>query len=312
MPYISEPYRPKKPSAIQRIRASIIQCELEQVSPNRIIELAPWPSHIDSSGVIHFRDNGRPEYERMKGEMIKPDALIFATGYTQTFPFLDVETAQPYPHASDADVREIWKRGDPTIGFVGFVRPAFGAIPTLAEMQAQLWVMNLVAPEAIPKPLLARDEGHYRLLSPPGSRITYGVDHETYAYQLALDMGSAPSFSEIVRAGWRAGPPTLRTGGTGMWWKVPVIWAAGAQFNVKFRIRGPWRWDGAVGVLGVELWETISRRGGFLGNFTLAVVPIVLLGTINLGLCVYCGVMSLLTWPFRGVLGKVKGKDLTV
>ena len=211
---------------------------------------------------MHFRDNGRPEYQRLKDRIVQPDVLVLATGYKQTFSFLD----DTYPRASDADVRDIWCRDDPSVGFLGFVRPAFGAIPSLAEMQAQLWLMNLVAPAQIPRPLLPADEPHYRLRPPPGARITYGVDHETYAYQLALDIGSAPSFTEIVRAGWREGPPTLRPGGTGLWWKLPIIWGAGAQFNAKFRIRGPYQWNRAVGVLGGDMWETISRRGGFLGE----------------------------------------------
>lgn len=262
IPYISAPYRPTKPSLIQRIRSSVIQCDLQPVPLGRAIEMAPWPSHIDENGRIHFRDNGRPEYARMKDEVIVPDVLFYATGYTQTFPFLDADTSsRPYPHADDADVREIWRADDPTVAFLGFIRPAFGAIPSLAEMQVQLWLMKLVAPNQIPRPLEPKDEGHYRLQPPPGARINYGVDHETYAYQLALDIGSAPSFTEVLAAGWKAS-----RGGNGLWWKLPVIWAAGAQFNAKFRLRGPYEWDGAVDVLGVELWETISRRGGFLGE----------------------------------------------
>ncbi|OIW30704.1 FAD/NAD(P)-binding domain-containing protein [Coniochaeta ligniaria NRRL 30616] len=295
IPYISAPYRPAKPSLVQRIRSSIIQCDLEPVPPGRAIEMAPWPSHIDANGRIHFRDNGRPEYDRLKDEVIVPDVLFYATGYTQTFPFLDAETGdRPYPHADDANVREIWRADDPTVAFLGFIRPAFGAIPTLSEMQVQLWIMKLVAPDQIPRPLEPKDEGHYRLRPPPGARINYGVDHETYAYQLALDIGSAPSFTEVVAAGWKAS-----RGGNGLWWRLPVVWAAGAQFNAKFRMRGPYKWDGAVNVLGVELWETISRRGGFLGNFTLAVIPIVFLGTINLGLYVYSTVVDTAATVFR-------------
>lgn len=260
-----------------------MQIPLPKIPDGRVIDLAPWPTHIDASGRIHFRDNGRVEYERMKSKVVKPDVLVFATGYTQTFPFLDQETDHPYPHASDANVRDIWKRGDDTIGFIGFVRPAFGAIPSLAELQAQLFIMNLVQPAAIAHPLLAKDEHHYRLRSLPNARITYGVDHETYAYQLALDMDAAPSFTEILKAGFAAGRPGR---GTGIWYKLPIIWAAGAQFNAKFRLRGPWAWKGAVDVLTVELWPTISRRGGFLGNFTLAVVPIVSLGIISFWLWV--------------------------
>ena len=260
-----------------------MQIPLPKIPSGRVIDLAPWPSHIDSSGMVHFRDNCRIEYSRMKSETIRPDVLVLATGYTQKFPFLDKETVRPYPHAGDADVREIWNRDDDTIGFIGFVRPAFGAIPSLAELQAQLFIMHLVQPSAIAHQLLPEDEFHYRLRTPPGARITYGVDHETYAYQLALDMDTAPSFTEVLKAGFAAGPPGHRTG---IWYKLPIVWAAGAQFNAKFRIRGPWKWGGAVNVLAVELWPTISRRGGFLGNFTLAVVPIVSLGILSFWLWV--------------------------
>ncbi len=67
-----------------------------------------------------------------------------------------VNIGSSYPTAAEADVRNILKREDPTIGFIGFVRPSFGAYahhcPTL---QAQLWYSTLVAPQARP-PALAR------------------------------------------------------------------------------------------------------------------------------------------------------------
>lgn len=53
-----------------------------------------------------------------------------------------------------------------------------------------------------------------------------GVDHERYAYQLALDMGTAS------RAGY-----VLKKHG----WKVFFTWAMELNFNTKFRIVGPWR-----------------------------------------------------------------------
>jgi len=253
MPYISAQWRePAASSWIQRIRSSIIQVPIADTRGRRI-DLAPWPSYIDSGGIVHFTNNGRPEYDRIKGVRVKPDVLIFATGYVQAFPFL----GEGYPTAADADVREIWKRDDPSIGFIGFVRPSFGAIPPLSELQAQLWVLNLVASSRVPK-LQPRDEPHYRLLTPPGSRIRYGVDHESYAYQLALDMDAAPGIKEVIEAGWRGCTP-------GSWYKLPLVWALGANFNAKFRLRGPWRLAEAEAILSGELWDTIKRRGGFFG-----------------------------------------------
>jgi dimethylaniline monooxygenase (N-oxide forming) len=242
----------------------------------RAIDLAPWPEHIDDDGVVHFTNNGRPEWERMKDEKIKPDIVVFCTGYRQEFPFFnqvnfdEPESSRPYLTASDADVRNIWASGDPTVGFIGFVRPSLGAIPPLAEFQAQLWILKLVAPERIPRPLLPRDEPHYRLHHPKGSRIHYGVDHESYAYQLALDMGSAPGILEILG---RARDMTVR-GKQG--WKLPVTWALGANYNTKFRLRGPWAIpDGdAEDMMVTEVWTTILRRRLFFGRLS---IPLVLL-----------------------------------
>ncbi|KAA8642762.1 uncharacterized protein ATNIH1004_009514 [Aspergillus tanneri] len=214
-PYISAPYRTEGMSSIiQRIRSSIVQAPIPDTS-GRQIDLAPWPERIDNNGVIQFQDNGRPEYRRMKDEKIKPDIAIFCTGYTQEFPFLGgpkSRSSRSYPTPADANVRSIWKCDDPTIGFIGFVRPSLGAIPPISEMQAQLWVLNLAL--RIPRPLLPEDEPHYKLHPPESSRIHYGVDHESYIYQLALDMDSAPGALEIVQIGW--------THASKDWWKLPL------------------------------------------------------------------------------------------
>jgi dimethylaniline monooxygenase (N-oxide forming) len=121
-----------------------------------------------------------------------------------------------------------------------------GAIPPLAELQAQLWIISLL--NRLPNPL--QPEDNYRLHVSSNSRIQYGVDHESYAYQLAVDMGSAPSFTQVLVRGW----------------KITLVWALGANFNTKFRLVGPWAWEGATEVLEGECWETITRRGGFFGE----------------------------------------------
>ena len=48
---------------------------------------------------------------------------------------------------------------------------------------------------------------------------------------------------------------------------MTLVWALGANFNAKFRLEGPWAWYGAWEVLEGECWETITRRGGFFGEF---------------------------------------------
>lgn len=301
LPYISAPYRPTRPGLIERIRSSIVQMPIEEIPVGRTIDLAPWPTHIDASGTMYFTNNGRPEYDRMRAlKPTKPDVLIYATGYRQEFPFFThpENPADRYPTAVDTDVRSIWSRQDPSVGFIGFVRPGYGAIPPLAELQAQLWILGLIDPSKVAN-LSEADEHHFRLRATEGQkrRITYGVDHETYAYQLALDIGSAPTVGEVFRVGWSASSRQQR----GLWWRLPVIWAAGAQFNTKFRIRGPWAWDGAAHVLGGELWQTISRRHGLFNNFVLAVLPITVLGLISLLLYFIGFLFAIFKFPFQVV-----------
>ena len=132
-----------------------------------------------------------------------------------------------------------------------------GAIPPLTEFQAQLWILRIL--NLLPhsnlqhlSPAFDPDaEEWYKLKPRPGARVRHGVDHETYAYQLALDIGSAPSAQEVMQYGW----------------KVFTAWACGANFNTKFRLVGPWKWEGAEKVMDTEVWELITRRPFFWGEF---------------------------------------------
>ncbi|KAF1730641.1 hypothetical protein CRV24_008710 [Beauveria bassiana] len=66
-------------------------------------------------------------------------------------------------------------------------------------------------------------------------------------------MGSAPGLTDVVRLG------SL---------ELLLVWALGANFNTKFRLRGPWRWDGASALLtSREFWATITRRPIIFGEF---------------------------------------------
>lgn len=119
MPYITSQYR--KASTLNTLRSYIAQVPL---MPTRglQIDLAPWPQSITEKGIVRFVENGRPEAEVMRTKVCKPHVLILATGYTQSFPFLDYS----YPLPKDANMRAIWKEGDGSVAFIGFVRPSFG------------------------------------------------------------------------------------------------------------------------------------------------------------------------------------------
>jgi dimethylaniline monooxygenase (N-oxide forming) len=228
------------------MRACILNVPIKDTG-DRIIDIAPWPESINSEGVVKFVESGRPEADTMRNKTCRPDILIFATGYTQNFPFLDASYGTPL----EADRRGIWKTGNESIGFIGFVRPAIGAIPPLSELQAQLWILSVL--NKLP-PNLPRDID-YKLHFKPGRREyeSYGVDHEAYAYQLALDMDSAPSFTQVLRYGL----------------KTTLTWAFGSNFNTKFRLEGPWKWEGAGRVMRTELWGIVKQSGGWFCKLNL-------------------------------------------
>lgn len=125
MPYISAQYRSQ--SLFNKLRTWLINVPVKPTQ-GRKIDLAPWPSHFDLGGVVHFQRNDRPESKRMEVEKdIKPDLVIFATGYKQSFLFLPVGDPR-YPSLEEAATRGIYRNIEDGIAYIGFVRPALGKL----------------------------------------------------------------------------------------------------------------------------------------------------------------------------------------
>lgn len=251
LPYLSAGHR--STSLLQRLRARLLNVPL---APNhgRTITVHKWPSHIDAAGTMHCPSPGRA---------VKPDVVILATGYTTSFPMLD-HTRGAYPSLGACTARGIYRADSPDVAYIGFVRPSIGAIPPLAELQAQLWVLRLLQrffPRDVPPPTgaaagadaVAPYELDYKLHPRAGYDLhadKRGVDHESYAYQLALDMGAAPTWTCVARKGG---------------WRCFYAWAMGSNFNPKFRLVGPWRDEAvAVGIMRGELYDVVKRSGGLV------------------------------------------------
>ncbi|KAJ0369105.1 hypothetical protein COL26b_010544 [Colletotrichum chrysophilum] len=230
-------------------------------------------------------------------KVLRPDLLVLATGYVRRFIFL----GEGYPKPDDLNIRGIWRRGDVTAGFIGFVRPGIGAIPPLAELQAQLWVFNLLRhkyQQQIPSPSEYADSvAHYEIdyaLKARGGhdffKTKHGVEQESYAYQLALDMGAAPTFTFMRRQGFKAF----------------LTWAMGSNFNSKFRLVGPWKWEkGALDIMRGELFDVVKQTGGGVFFTTYTLLPIIVLGVLTIVLHMIAGVLRLMGMEERAkvVLG---------
>lgn len=102
---------------------------------------------------------------------------------------------------------------------------------------------NSVAPYELDWALHCRDKEHDFSFSKGG------VDHEAYAYQLALDMGAAPTFRHVLGKGF----------------KVFYTWAMGSNFNPKFRLVGPWKdEEEAEQIMKTELYDVVKKTGGLV------------------------------------------------
>ncbi|KAK4442721.1 hypothetical protein QBC34DRAFT_443918 [Podospora aff. communis PSN243] len=283
--YISPPYRK---GWVNAIRSFFINIPLKDTQ-GKEIELAPWPTcvrkvkkrdimHVDNDTdeeveVLEFTDDGSPESERLKTRPpVIPDTVIFATGYKREFPFL----SDDYPRPGDCSVRNIYRDIDDGFGYIGMIRPSIGAIPPLAELQAQLFTSRLITHHHdLPSPLspnaLPPYELDYALRPSKGHdvfRNKFGVDHESYAYQLALDMGAAPRATYVLKEHG---------------WKVFYTWAMGPNFTTKFRFVGPWAAPEEAGaVMRGELFNVVKRTGGGVFFVTYTLIPQVIFGVLSL------------------------------
>lgn len=190
MPYINRPYR-KRSSYLDRLSRYIDPPEDSPPQTNFTVDLAPFPVSFLPNGRAVFPElPKRKDALRMMGRDVRPEVVIYATGYRQEFGFLDKDSEYATP--GEANIRNVVREGDEGVAFIGFVRPGVGAIPPIAEMQSFFWISLIKG--KVHRPLTPP---HYHLLVKDTARIKYGVDHSTYMSTLAKDIGAAPSLWEV-------------------------------------------------------------------------------------------------------------------
>ncbi|KAF1977650.1 dimethylaniline monooxygenase [Bimuria novae-zelandiae CBS 107.79] len=244
MPYLNRPYQEKHPLAF--LGNGYVDPP-EDAKSKRWVDTCTFPSSIDATGRVIFEERkDRKDWRRMKNVEVRPNMIIYCTGYKQVFSWLDPS----YPTAGNAMIRNIVAPSHPDIAFIGFVRPGVGAIPPISEQQAMWWTAAITNQMKLPT-----DPPHYHLLAKKGARIQYGVDHSAYMSTLAKDFGGAPGLLEL----WRA---------HGL--KVLLVYCFGASFVTFYRLVGPFKSAEAPMIAKTELAETITRRG-VLGNLFFGV-----------------------------------------
>ncbi|MCM2268966.1 MAG: NAD(P)-binding domain-containing protein [Thermoanaerobaculia bacterium] len=134
------------------------------------------------------------------GSEMEPDLVVFCTGFETRLPFLDpaIAAAPRYLHTFDPGTGA-------TLGFVGLLRPAFGAIPPLAELQARWFALVCSGRRALPTaPRMAaeierwqrhRDE-FFRAVR---GRLDHLVEFTVFCEALAGEIGCRPTAAALAR-----------------------------------------------------------------------------------------------------------------
>jgi hypothetical protein len=162
------------------------------------------------------------------GSRMRPDTIIFATGYALDFPFLPPEL-QPWTGPNAGLYRLVFPPDHPTLPFIGVCR-VHGPILPIVEMQAR-WVARVLTGRAsLPPAEEMRAEGARRW-------------HAQLArHDSPIRVALLPYLDEI--GGLIGARPYL--------WRHPWLLRrllTGPPVAAQYRLEGPGRWGGAAEVL---------------------------------------------------------------
>ncbi len=182
----------------------------------------------------------RPDIERLEedrvvfvdGTSFECDVIICCTGYQIQFPFFSEHEPKLAQRASNA--RNLYKHMiNPQLGldiaWIGFVRPAVGAIPPLAELQARYYALLLAGERTLPSiAAMERDIAHHAQLDmsqypDDAGRIAALTDFLRFMDSIAKEIGCNPPLDQLLFSD----PKT--------WLKVLFAPLSGAQY----RLEGP-------------------------------------------------------------------------
>jgi dimethylaniline monooxygenase (N-oxide forming) len=136
------------------------------------------------------------------GSSVDAQVIITCSGYRAVFPFFSGAAAQA------ADPRAWYKytihNDDPSLAFVGFVRPIVGSIPGIAELQSRYVSLVFAGRRRLPPPserasVILSDAAfwnyHFRFTS---LRLGGLVDHFVFCKQLAKLIGCCPRYGHLL------------------------------------------------------------------------------------------------------------------
>jgi dimethylaniline monooxygenase (N-oxide forming) len=165
----------------------------------RVLELVDYKHLVPKAGISHCE--GREVYFT-DGTKQEFDIVIMSTGYKKSFPFL----SDTYTNMSIAEhYKFVFNVEDPSLAFVGFVRPVVGSVVGISEQQAR-WVARVYSKRVSLKRLaerqaeLAEDQAHWREYFKHSScRLKGLVEGFTYIDDIARLAGIYPNYWELLK-----------------------------------------------------------------------------------------------------------------
>lgn len=134
------------------------------------------------------------------GRSVEADVVILATGFDPQWPFLETPPSRLFRKVFTLDDPTL---AEPTLAFVGFVRPVLGSIPSLSELQSR-WIAHVWSGR-VPLPSAERcaraaayDEMLQRRWFLDRSRLGVFTDHEVYASETARLLGAAVPWGRLL------------------------------------------------------------------------------------------------------------------
>jgi hypothetical protein len=178
----------------------------------------------------------RPRIERVEageavfadGKRLRPDAIIFCTGYGLDFPLLPPRL-QPWTGPDSGLYRLVFPAEAPGLAFIGVCR-VHGPILPIVEMQARWAARVLIGEVALPSPAAMRAEAEHRRCVQLARRDSaIRVSLLPYLDEIGALIGARPHLSRHAEL------------------LLPLL--TGAPVAAQYRLEGPGRWPGAAAVI---------------------------------------------------------------
>jgi dimethylaniline monooxygenase (N-oxide forming) len=133
------------------------------------------------------------------GSQFSPDLVVCCTGFETRTPLIDRRIAPDGPRFLNTFHPETGA----SLGFIGFLRPAFGAIPPLAELQARWFALlqsgkvSLPAPDQMHRSIEEARKFRAHFFRAVRGRLDYLVEFTPFCDALAEQVGCKPTWSDI-------------------------------------------------------------------------------------------------------------------